>query len=984
MSAVVASPSGARSLARLEQRRPGYLPGNWAPEPGTAAAALLEIVAHLAGLVGEGLERTPEAQRIGFLDAMGIDLLPPSAARAPLVFQLAASAPIDVAAPEGTAVAAEIAPPLPATLGGPPSPAPAAAAEPLLFATEQAISLARAPLAAVQTLNPAADEFTDHPEPASPFVLFGDAEQIPHELYLGHDTMFEISGAAEISVQVGVSRPRGGDGVVAGVELRWEYLTADGWVPFGPVIDQTRGLALDGEILLRKVCGPPLERGTVDGIECYWIRARAVAPLALAGQPDAPAPPSIDTLRIAVSLIEEDLPLDAALTDGVPVDVTKDFLPFGAEPELGNAFLVACDDAFKREGARVGLRIEPTTANQVQPAENRTLTWEYSIGDRRWQQFLQGNEEQFEAGATRTQSLGRPPDWVPAAVDGDERRWLRVRISAGNYGGPTVYTPTGPQNQPKPPRLTRMTASYAYATRPEPPDHVKSRNRFTFADHSTAVRSGRASFAPFAPVAERQPAVYLGFGERLPVGLVSLFVDVPAGTEAGGAPPASPFIWEYRSPSGWAELAVLDATGGWRARGLIQFIGPPDLVADAGPAGPLYWIRARLRTGTGSPEELPLSGLYLNAVWASHRTDVTGEACGQADGTASQLVALHNGGVLGDARVEVQEWRGTSREWESRFREVPADRLRYDRDARDAVRGVWVEWEERAYLFGSGPFDRHYTLDRANGVVRFGDGTSGAMPPPGAAIVASYRYGGGPQGNVAADTIVQPYDPVPYLETVTNPSPAAGGAAGEVAATGRGAGVRGPHALRHRGRAVAASDFEWLARDASSEVALARCLPVTGPEGVPATGWVTLIIAPVGEEPEPQPSVELLQRVRAHIAACAPVAVAGRVRVMGPAYQHVSVTAEVAVADVGDAAAIESAIRARLGAFLHPIAGGWQFGEAVRLSHVAALIEGVPGVAYAGRLLLGSEGAVAGERVPIAADRLPASGRHLLKLAPED
>lgn len=52
-------------------------------------------------------------------------------------------------------------------------------------------------------------------------------------------------------------------------------------------------------------------------------------------------------------------------------------------------------------------------------------------------------------------------------------------------------------------------------------------------------------------------------------------------------------------------------------------------------------------------------------------------------------------------------------------------------------------WTEVASLLGSGPADRHFTLDRETGAVHFGDGEHGRRPAPGSRIEASYRCGGG-------------------------------------------------------------------------------------------------------------------------------------------------------------------------------------------------------------------------------------------------
>lgn len=985
--------SAATQLERLEERLPGYLPEELSPREGGAGHALLAVLAHYGELLEEALALAPDKQRLAFLDAMGVSLLPPRPARVPLAFELSPDAPVDVLLPEDSEVAASEPPPLPGSLGAAAA-AQAAPADggPIVFATDHAVSLARAPLVSVMSLVPAVDGQAEHRDSLlTGFRLFDDLDPVAHHLYLGHDTLFELSGSADVVLVAGLSAGSG-----RRVGLAWEYLTAEGWLSFEPVIDQTQGLRTDGEVLLRKVCGPKLQQAKVDGIESFWIRARVAEPLEPPGTPGAAAgTPVLDTVRASVRLREDDLPLDAALASGLPVDTSKDFFPLGELPQVGSSFVFACDEAFKREGAWLEVEIAPSTTSQAD-STTAVLAWEYAGGDGRWH-TLTANTEQLNKGAGRVVGFGRPDDWEQTELAGERHFWARIRLTGGGYGGPAQYTVKDGKvevsNPPKPPQLARLSVSYAYETAPTELDHALTLNGAEFRDVTSAFRWGRANVTPFRPVEDREPSVYLGFDAPLPIGLVSLFAEVAGVEGAGVATRSTPFVWEYRSASGWSELAVLDETGGFRASGMIQFIGPGDAGRSVGPGGELHWVRARMKAAEAQPDPLAVASLRLNAAWATNRRAVTGEVAGRSDGTPRLTIALRNRPVLPGQRVEVQEWHGSGREWESLFRDVDPAALRYERDAEGRVTAVWVTWQERRHLHSSAATDRHYVIERTAGLLSFGDGSSGRIPPPGAPIAATYRYGGGTRGNVGPGRVAQLHSAVPFVASVTNPVAASGGAEAEAAPASGEAAVldvraRGGHALRHRDRALAPDDFAWIARDASAEVAVARCLPGAGPEGDGQPGWVTVVIAPAGAEREPQPSQELLRHVRTALAERAPAAIAANVRVVGPSYRRVSVVAEVVLDDPERAAETEEALRARLDAYLHPLSGGadgrgWGFGEDVPLSGVAAVIERTPGVAYARNAQLLADGAVQGDRVNVEADRLPAAGRHLVKLTVE-
>ena len=971
--------------AELERRRPGYLPG-WPTD--AAGRAFLAVLSELLALVDEGLDQAPTVSFLAFLDAMGVNLLPPSPARAPLVFTLAPDAPVDVAVPQDSEVAAVLPPPLPASFAGAAGDTP----DPIVFATDRGISAARARLAAVTSILPSTDELAHHEAAgADGLELFTGTVRVPHHLYLGHDRLFDLPGSAEIALQVGIPQRAPGSSTAA-VTLAWEYLTDAGWMPFSPVSDHTYGMTIDGEVVLRKLCSNALARGIVDGVESFWIRARTVDALPAPGGDDRPLP-RVDMLRASVAIGRTGLFPQVAYADATPLDTTKDFLPFGAQPGVGAAFYLACDDAFKREGARISLTIEPSVSSTAD-GTGVSLTWEYSTGEGSWFAFSPADDELFQKKQStneepRTVSFVRPSkppnDWRKATVNGESHFWLRVRVSAGSYGSPPTFANNALQGGWTPPILARLTISYMYETPSQSLDHCITLNRFDYDDRTEAAHTGRAPFQPFRPVPDREPAVYLGFDGALPVGLMSVLVASVATAEAGTAPEASPFTWEYRSPVGWSELSVLDESGGFRRTGLVEFVGPADHVPDSGPTGSLYWLRARLKAATATPPALPLAGVYANAVWATNRTSVRREIVGRSDGTPRLVLPLQHGAVLPDEVVEVQEWHGTGREWESLFRGVPGDDLRFDTDGRGLVTGVWVRWRERTHLYSSGPRDRDYTVERIEGVLRFGDGDSGMVPPPGSPVAASYVYGGGMAGNVRPHAVTQLLSALPYVESVTNPLAASGGAAAERADNSRGVQLRGPMQLRHRERGVRAADLAWLARDASSEVALARCLPTTGPDGAGMPGWVTIVVAPWSEEPEPQPSAELLARVREYLARRAPAATATQVRVVGPTYLPISVATDVVVGDGSGAAAVEDALRRRIATHLHALLGGpeergWQFGEAVRLSRIAEVVETTPGVDYAAELQLTAGGAAYGDSVPVPADSLPSSGRHLLKL----
>jgi predicted phage baseplate assembly protein len=120
-------------------------------------------------------------------------------------------------------------------------------------------------------------------------------------------------------------------------------------------------------------------------------------------------------------------------------------------------------------------------------------------------------------------------------------------------------------------------------------------------------------------------------------------------------------------------------------------------------------------------------------------------------------------------------------------------------------------WLRRTTLFYSLSDDAHYVtrVDEDDGAaVIFGDGRFGQIPPTGARIRASYLIGGGIAGNVAANTVTVVRSGVNVEVTVTNPSPAAGGADRESLEHAR---LHAPAVFRSLQRAVTREDVAALA-----------------------------------------------------------------------------------------------------------------------------------------------------------------------------
>lgn len=123
-----------------------------------------------------------------------------------------------------------------------------------------------------------------------------------------------------------------------------------------------------------------------------------------------------------------------------------------------------------------------------------------------------------------------------------------------------------------------------------------------------------------------------------------------------------------------------------------------------------------------------------------------------------------------------------------------------------------VLWTETASLFFLGPRTQNYAVridDDANATLIFGDGTRGARLPGGTEnVVATYRTGIGPDGEVGADRLILLANPPLGVRSVTNPLAASGADGPEKLDKAR---DNAPRTVLTLDRVVSLTDFEAFA-----------------------------------------------------------------------------------------------------------------------------------------------------------------------------
>lgn len=379
-----------------------------ADDPGVVLATLF---GKLMEIVLRRLNRVPEKHFVAFLDLLGIDRAPGNPASAPIQFTLPAGNTTGGFVPPGTQLATGT----------------TASGTVHIFETVQGFFLTPVQLQAIFSLLPAGDAYTDLSFLANTTteqdvpVVSGNTP-IEHSLYLAHNTLLALSAPADLTLEITVTEssppftPDDQDWQVAWQRYGVDEKGNSGWQDIKPEEDSppthAAQLLESGAIVFHNFPGTDVSvQGTpaVGGGEAHWIRAQLRTPLT----PQLPLP-HIEALTLGLSIDRTDAPIDAAFFNSSPLDLSKDFFPFGEAPKLADTFYLASNEAFSKPGATItlGVHLSEEISSQDPPVKPSTdpellLCWE-SLQGKQWVPIpvepQQDTSEQFSVGIN-----GSPP-----------------------------------------------------------------------------------------------------------------------------------------------------------------------------------------------------------------------------------------------------------------------------------------------------------------------------------------------------------------------------------------------------------------------------------------------------------------------------------------------------------------------------------------------------------------------------------------------
>lgn len=362
-----------------------------------------------------------------------------------------------------------------------------------------------------------------------------------------------------------------------------------------------------------------------------------------------------------------------------------------------------------------------------------------------------------------------------------------------------------------------------------------------------------SSADPFLPFDDTTPkegdTFYLGFDAKNNIAghLIRLGFTCLATEAVGIVPENPPWAWECLTDQGWQEITPSklegekDTTGGLNnPNGSLVLYLPLSLRNGSVHGLDAFWLRCKIRQrdarSQGMYIESPrVAQIQTNAIGiavpAMHSVSVRHEQLGSSNGEPGQSFTLQNQMIL-----ELQ----------------PGETLEVEESRKGEI--VFVPWTQVDDFSSSEPFDRHFMMDMANGVVILGPSVRqangsvkqyGRIPENGRRVrFSAYRFGGGVAGNLPIQSLTTLSSSLAYISRVSNLLRADGGRDQETIEELK---LRAQRELQAQHRIVTRDDFEQFTKKYSRSIERARCLTPNESENG-TTGAVSILVVPAVHE----------------------------------------------------------------------------------------------------------------------------------------
>ena len=542
---------------------------------------LVQLFGRLHEIINDRLNRVPDRNFLTFLELVGVDISPPKPAAAPLVFVPNDRGTNEITVPAGTPVIVE-----------------GSEDDPITFEVRETLSVARAKIERIISIDPDADRYTDHAsllddESTAVETLLAGRTPLTHRLYFGHDTLFDLQDTAilriltEQPVAYGYSQDLW--------SVKWYKFNAEGVLEeLTPTINE--------EVVDTRVANL-LEGGTIEFSDVESIDTGSVSGYSRKTSGQQIWPQLSATKRWIVAELTTAIPTSAytkalgltpdyAYFNSQVQDTTSAFYLMGTTPAVDDRFSIGDAAILGNTGATIVIEFTLTEPFSVAGTIPPQITWQYKEGVV-WKDIgvstpagaVTPGQYNFVDTTNAFTASGEvrffcPP--IPLSTNNQfESRWIRARFTSGSYasgGGPAV----GPQESSVAightyvPELNRIRAQVEIS--PEEPKQAK------FAFYNAQSLDIGKDFYPFGKKPEFNDTFYFALKDAF----ANAGANIKIAVELSAAPlPPDPdaieLTFEYFDGSCWKSIGVTTQAGVSVGTGPYNFIDSTNAFTNPNP-----------------------------------------------------------------------------------------------------------------------------------------------------------------------------------------------------------------------------------------------------------------------------------------------------------------------------------------------------------------------------------------------------------------
>lgn len=656
---------------------------------------------------------------------------------------------------------------------------------------------------------------------------------------------------------------------------------------------------------------------------------------------------------------------------------SKEFFPFSERFSAYDELNIGCNEAFFKKGADIKLTFElefikipieiVTVENEIEwklimkksnfkkekeyEISVNEVVWEYWNGKGWARLYL---DKDYSKLFDKTIDLQRneisinfrcPSDIEQTVVNSYDGYFIRIRVLRVN----NAYMNKGWYIAPL---MDNVKISYKYNFFVLP-EEIGTMNNMVSKRYTKELINNTENLSIIKRLKVRNNVTYFAFAKKPQGSPIKILFSLSA-----VLPQEIPVIvWEYYSYEGWKILTVVDETENMRKSGIVSFLGQDDFNKMTLFNKDMYWIRIYNPSGyyENNRKTLPIiNGIYVNST-PIIQNDTQKEELFYIETYEKNKICKLTRDNINNIDVWINEYRKIS---EAERAALNNEDIEIVNNSSGEIKEIWVRWEEVNDFIISNNIDRHYTVNRNEGIIYFGDDVNGKIPPAqnGQSIKIYYSVGGGEAGNLRPREIQNMTRSLGYINKTFNPLATAGGSDKEIISESL---ERSPNILQHRERAVTATDYENLAMEASRNITKAKCFSGLNINGDKESGTVTLVILQKGNFENDLYFSGLKEEVESYLRKRNVNMLNKRRKfnIISPYFIEICVKVDVETSNLDYVFSVKQKIEDAIKKFIDPIHGnfsgqGWEIGQLPERTQILNCLKNIKNIKKINSIIL--------------------------------